>query len=277
VVAVGSAYTPDTGGDFALARYIVNPPPPPAHVNGRDLVYNRSGYDGNDPAITDREFNARAIDKHALLPGQAATFDNVSGYSRGINGLLVGFDRWLDSLTAADFAIRVGGGPAGAEWQAAPAPEAFEARLSGNGVQTFAYFTWADGLIKNQWLEVTVLANERTRLAAPDVFYFGSLVGETGDGGGAGATLRVSAVDLGAVKRALNSTSSITGRYDFNRDGKVTAVDLGLVKANLNRPLALGTAVPVQSPTVVPAPVVAGQGGASVQRVWDETTSGLID
>jgi hypothetical protein len=109
---------------------------------------------------------------------------------------------------------------------------------------------------------VKVLANERTRLAAPDVFYFGSLIGETGDGSG---TLRVNALDLGAVKRALNSSSTITGRYDFNRDGRVNALDLGADKANLNRSLSLLAAPPPPS-LVQGAPL-------PVDRVWNETTA----
>jgi hypothetical protein len=39
-----------------------------------------------------------------------------------------------------------------------------------------------DGAVKNTWLQVTVLANQRTGLSTPESFYFGSLVGETGDG-----------------------------------------------------------------------------------------------
>jgi hypothetical protein len=139
------------------------------------------------------------------------------------------------------------------------------------GAQTFAYFTWADGAIKNQWLQVTVLANDRTRLAAPDVFSFGNLIGETGEG--ADTTLRVNALDLGAVKRALNTTSTLDGRYDFNRDGRVNALDLGAVKANLNRTLVLPTEA-VPAPT---APARAGGDGLAVGRVWDESRPGLFD
>jgi hypothetical protein len=131
-------------------------------------------------------------------------------------------------------------------------------------------FTWPDGAIKNQWLEVTVLANERTRLAAPDVFSFGSLIGETGDGSG---TLRVNALDLGAVKRALNSASAVDGPYDFNRDGRVNALDLGAVKANLNRSLALSTAsVDTAAPAANPQ-----SDPLTLERVWDEPAPGLLE
>jgi uncharacterized delta-60 repeat protein len=271
VVAVGTAFTPDTGSDFALARYMLaDPPPPPAHVQQRALVYNRSAYDGNDPAITADELLAVAPDKSALLPAEAVSFANVSSYSRGINGLAVRFDRELDRLTAGDFVFRVGSGAPGGEWSPGPAPTAFDLAPRAAAPGTFALFTWADGAIKNQWLEVTILANERTRLANPDVFSFGNLIGETGDGAG---TQKVNALDLGAVKRALNSTSGVTGRYDFNRDGRVNALDLGTVKANLNRSLTMATEI---------AAVAAAEPGAagnalSVERVWDESPSGLLE
>ena len=43
------------------------------------------------------------------------------------------------------------------------------------------------------------------------------------------------------MKRALNSASPITGRFDINRDGRVNALDLAAVRQNLNRNLVLAT------------------------------------
>ena len=40
---------------------------------------------------------------------------------------------------------------------------------------------WADGAIRNRWLQVTVLATDNTGLAANDVFYLGNAVGESGN------------------------------------------------------------------------------------------------
>ena len=98
---------------------------------------------------------------------------------------------------------------------------------------------WPDGAIKNTWLQVTVKANERTGLAAPDVFYFGNLAGETGDNA---AAARVSALDLAAVRRNLNAASTLTGRTDFNRDGRVNALDLGTARGGLLGELQMFTA-----------------------------------
>ena len=40
---------------------------------------------------------------------------------------------------------------------------------------------WADGAIENEWVQVTVLADADTGLAAPDVFYFGNAIGDSGN------------------------------------------------------------------------------------------------
>ena len=40
---------------------------------------------------------------------------------------------------------------------------------------------WADGVIRNCWLQVTVLATDATGLAENEVFYVGNAVGESGN------------------------------------------------------------------------------------------------
>jgi hypothetical protein len=86
--------------------------------------------------------------------------------------------------------------------------------------------------VANGWLEVTVGANERTHLAAPDVFYFGNLIGETG-GANEPDVLGVNAVDVGRVRAAQLSAgdASINNPYDFNRDGRVNVLDMGIVRS----------------------------------------------
>jgi len=107
--------------------------------------------------------------------------------------------------------------------------------------------------VGNGWLQVTVKANADTGLSSPDVFSFGNLIGETGDG----AASRVTALDLSAVKRALNSNSAVSSVTDFNRDGRTNALDMSIVKRNLNRGLSLSsqpvsTAVQLPGPAFVP-------------------------
>jgi len=76
-----------------------------------------------------------------------------------------------------------------------------------------------------------------TGLTAEDLFMFGNLAGETGDGGGGDAAFRVSALDVAAVKRALGWATPVTSAADFNRDGRTNALDLALVRRTLGHSL----------------------------------------
>ena len=108
------------------------------------------------------------------------------------------------------------------------------------------------------------------------MFLFGSLVGETGDTPG---QYRVNALDLGAVKKALNGTVGITSRVDFNRDGKINALDLGAAKLNLNRtlsaPPALTQAASVASAALAPSSAPA-TGLFSTTKVRDDVSADLL-
>ena len=74
---------------------IANTSTPPATIAARQLFYNQSGtstrYDHNDLAINSFDDLAIATDKTAYLweDAGAATFANVSSYSKGINGIMV--------------------------------------------------------------------------------------------------------------------------------------------------------------------------------------------
>ena len=141
-----------------------------------------------------------------------------------------------------DFSFKVGtdGDPAG--WDVAPVPTYINVYPGrGPGGSTQITIIWADNAIENEWLQVTLLANEHTHLAADDVFSFGNLVGETGDPAGG---LRVSALDMAAVKRTLGAAATVTSPTDFNRDGLINALDLATVKRNLGRSLATTPASP---------------------------------
>jgi hypothetical protein len=85
---------------------------------------------------------------------------------------------------------------------------------------------WDDGAIANTWLQVTVKATAATGLAAPDVFYFGNSIGETGN---STFDLAVNYIDaLGAVDNASDGPVAIFNRFDFNRDGLVNPADVAV-------------------------------------------------
>ena len=82
---------------------------------------------------------------------------------------------------------------------------------------------------------MTVKATARTGLATPDVFYFGNLVGETGnDVGGDG--LVVNATDAARTRAAARRAGATDGLFDHNRDGRVNVLDLAIVFARSAAP-----------------------------------------
>jgi hypothetical protein len=240
---------------------------PPAAVVASFAFYNNSAFDGRNPAANAADDAAIAPDKAALLPGQAATFANYTSYARGINGIMVDVANLPAVLTAADFLFRAGTSNNPSAWGAAPNPAAVDVRRGAgvNGSDRVT-ITWADGAIRNQWLQVTVTANANTGLAAPIVFYFGNCVAETGN---SAADASVSAVDLARVRAAVFSTSTITGRYDFDRNGRVDALDLRTVRS------ALANRLPLLSAPAAPPPADPAA-SLSPARAWDEQTPDLL-
>src|SRR5215208_3892646 len=84
-----------------------------ARVVGRHAFYNRSGYDDLDPAANAEDDAAIAAGKVPLLPGQPASFANVTSYDKGINGVMVDIAGLHgDTLMADDFDFGPAGPPA---------------------------------------------------------------------------------------------------------------------------------------------------------------------
>jgi L-ascorbate metabolism protein UlaG (beta-lactamase superfamily) len=190
------------------------------------LIYNNSSFDGLDPAAGTSDDAAIASDKVRLFPGHTATFANYSSYDKGINALAIDIENLGPSPAAADFAFKVGNTPDPATWSNAPAPTGFAVRR-GDGAAASDRVTvlWTDGVIKNTWLQVTLVASG-------NVFYFGNAVGETGN---SAANAFVSAVDEIGVRSHLTpagGSTAIDNAYDFNRDGVVDSADELLARGN---------------------------------------------
>ena len=125
-------------------------------------------------------------------------------------------------LSAADFQFAVGNNNSPSGWTAATVPTVTVRSGAGTGGSARVELIWPDNTIHNQWLQVTVLANTDTGLAANDVFYFGS---EPGAVLGAGYA---SFDDIFAVYRAIGNTPSVTAATaaDVDHDGMVTFDDI---------------------------------------------------
>ena len=95
---------------------------------------------------------------------------------------------------------------------------------------------WADGAVRNTWLQVTVLATDATGLSGRDVFYVGNAVGESGTTLGDAI---VNATDeIGARNNSHGSfaPAPIDDAYDFNRDKLVNATDQLIARNNRTSP-----------------------------------------
>ena len=225
----------------------------PAQVVGRSIFYNNSRFDGNDPGANSADDGAIATDKTALLPGASASFANYTSYTGGINGMMVDIAGLQGSPTASDFLFHAGNNDDPTTWTTAPAPTSITVR-SGAGVGGSARVTliWPDSVIRNEWLQVRVLATPTTGLSQADVFYFGNLIGDTGDDSGGFAS--VDALDLADVQAhpAGRSTPvTVISRDDFNRDGLVDSADQVAASSNFQSKLEFIQPQPSPLPTVL--------------------------
>jgi VCBS repeat-containing protein len=219
----------------------------PAAVVGRYVFYNNSSWDGNDDRPTAGDDLAIATDKSALLPGQTATFANYTSYSKGINGVMVDISGEADpsQWTRDDFEFRVGRDSMPSAWALAPTPAMSVRPGAGAQGSDRITFTWPDGVIRQQWLEVRVKAGPRTLLARDDVFYFGNAIGETGDEPGRTLVAGADVVATWNVVQGPPNPASITDVHDFNRDRLVSVVDMILARDHQVGPL---TALPLITP-----------------------------
>ena len=208
-----------------------------AEVMGRQLLYNNSFFDDEDPAANEADDDALAIDKTALLPGQTATFANYSSYSRGINGVVIDIAGLASEPTVETigdfFAFHQGNDDAPDAWPEAAAPTDVSVRAEA-GVDGSDRVTllWEDNAVENSWLQTTILGGDATGLSEDDVFYFGNAVGESGN---SAADASVNAQDIGGARdnpHNFLNRALVDDMYDYSRDSLTNAQDIGIARDN---------------------------------------------
>ena len=207
-------------------------PVQPSTVVGRHTFYNHSAFDGADMGANAADDAAIATDKSALAPGEPASFDNYTNFDGGINGIVVDIDRPSVSgaMNIADSRFRVGNNDDPETWESAPLHSGGTFRSSeGVDGSDRVMIVWPDGAIVNQWLEVTVLANDRTGLEADEVFYFGNAVGDVGN---SAFHATVNDADFNAVSANYTDAADVENVFDVNRDGQVDPNDAVIVRTN---------------------------------------------
>ena len=238
-------------------------------VLGNRLFYNNSIYDGNNAAIGSADDAAIASDKTGFNGTSTATFANVSAFNKGITGIMVDLASGLGThsainLTSGDITFKVS--PAAfvatsynqlSTWSAASTPSAISVRLgSGVGGSDRLEITWATGAIKNQWLEVDVHSAGHTGLAADDVFYFGSQIGDSG----VADTALLAKTDGNDYNVPFNNivglTTPVWNLADYAKDGKTDGNDATAAISNIsslhylaNPTGPFAAAIPAAAPT----------------------------
>ncbi|MDP6635789.1 MAG: metallophosphoesterase [Phycisphaerae bacterium] len=207
--------------------------PQKSQVVARRVFYNNSTWDGS-ASPGDSDDAAIAPDKAPLLPGGTIGPEHRTGYSRGINGLMVDIDELPGTVTALDFDFQINSVADPNNWTVAPAPTSVTVRhdagVSGADRVTII---WADRAIRNQWVKVTVKANANTNLEDEDVFYLGNTVGD-GDGDG-----DVDAGDYGTLVSEFGLSGVVGVRAtDLDGSGRVDLTDFSIMRG------AFGDSVP---------------------------------
>ena len=227
------------------------------------MFYNNSVFDGRNPAANANDDNAIAPAVAYIAGSGNTTAANFTNYSAGLNGIIIDVANLSSYITAADLGFLAGTTTSPAQWTTIPAPASVLIR-PGAGVNgtTRINVTFADGSITNKWLRVTVLADANTGLTKPDVFYFGNLVGQTGEAASGGLFSVTSAVETSARNdpHGFTNPATIADVNDFNRDGRVDVTDQLIARASNGHTLAVlnlatGTVVPDLEPAAsVPGP-----------------------
>lgn len=230
-----------SGGDAAFAssenadaairpNLVVELADAPGTVEGQYVFYNNSSFD----TASDR--NAIAPGVVARMPGEAAGSSHYTNYTRGLNGLIIDVTGFSGDATLGDFVFRVGNDEAYSAWtnitSSATVSYTVDAGAGGSDQITV---TFADGAIRNQWLEVTLLANSNTNLDQNYVFYFGNQVADVFGTTNTGEKVVVNAIDTIQIRANQSSAPNSVGMdniYDIDRNGSVNAIDTILARAS---------------------------------------------
>ncbi len=213
-------------------------------VLGNRLFYNNSKYDGNNGNIAATDDAAIASDKTGYTGTGTATFANVSSFNKGITGIMVDLQSGLgthSAITAGDISFKVS--PTTfvtttynqlSTWSAGPTPAAVSVRIgAGQGGSDRLEITFGTGVVKNEWLEVNVHSGGHTGLSANDVFYFGSIIGDSG----AADTVLLAKTDANDYNVPFNNiiglTTPVWNLADYTKDGKVDGSDATTAIGNI--------------------------------------------
>jgi len=243
--AAGEATAPAFTANAALGELAVI-----ATINGISLPFSASNvanatvtkqqifYAGSS-AFSSAGNAEAAIDptRQPLLPGNKASAANYTNYYRGLNGIVIDVKGLPSSgIGTSDFIFEIWDGISAQGFlplMAAPTVSVWPGQGSAGSGDSRVKVQFANNVIQNTWLRVTLVANSVTGLDSDNVFYFGNAIGD-GYVANTATTVRVNAIDT-AISRGNQSpapnSAGVSNFYDLDKNGRVNAIDTALVRA----------------------------------------------
>lgn len=219
---------------------------PTASVVDRYAYHRNSAFAG--VSVSNALDTSKQLAKESGSP-QELGLVNVINSSRGINGIVFDIQDLAGSPTADDFefqvsptgAFNVGANPPGG-WAGAPAPESVSV-VAGSPDRVI--IVWADNLIANRWLRITVKANSNTGLSTPEVYYLGHLLGETT--GLSDGVYTVAFADITSIRSSVGQSVDAGNAADIDKNGTVAFADISVMRSNVGAQLSNIT-IPAAAP-----------------------------
>lgn len=187
-------------------------------------------------------WNAIDDQKQLLQRGatsQAVSLSNLTNSSRGINGIVLDFDR-LNALNDLTFEYKMS--PTGAfdeaafpitSWVDAPPPSAATLYpAEGTGGSDRVLIQWANNSIENRYLCVRVLFGSQVI----GEYYLGHLRGET-TGGTPPTPFTVAFADITPIRADVGQTVAAGSDSDIDKNGTVSFADISSMRGNVGAQL----------------------------------------
>jgi hypothetical protein len=198
------------------------------------LFYNQSAFDGNNPAGNAADLNAIDPNKVPVPLGTQATFANISGYSRGINGVKFMVNALPNdgaNLSPADFRVRHGRTNNINTWAAGPAPTVTVLPNAGPNGEDCVLLVFPNNSIQDTYGAFQMLATANTGLAQTHTAVFGNVRGDTGARFLGNPPFGRDAADFQAMAQpgVLFQPAPVGSNTDVNKSARTDAFDFQAV------------------------------------------------
>jgi hypothetical protein len=201
------------------------------NITNRQVFYNGSQFASGGANVAAAPDPNKEIAQEGSQP-QTLSFANLINTTRGINGLVLDVAGLVaTTLSPLDFEFRMSpqglfdeASPPPGSWVAAPLPSNIIVSAGTSTAPARVRLEWPDNVIRNRWLQLSVIANTNTGLASKQVYYLGHLQGEM-NGQLISNAYFVSNSDLTMVAPLGGGVMPVSELRDVNKDRFVSNAD----------------------------------------------------